>query len=105
MSWKYTQIGSYNFTQDENFNLSNGQQINMNFAFEVTDGKGQNSDNVFSLILTEKGAVPVIQESVTLSGDELGNTILGSESLDILLGQQGSDTLHGNQGDDFLTWR
>ncbi|MEZ8512754.1 VCBS domain-containing protein, partial [Vibrio splendidus] len=94
--------GSYNFTQDENFNLSNGQQINMNFAFEVTDGKGQNSDNVFSLILTEKGAVPVIQESVTLSGDELGNTILGSESIDILLGQQGSDTLHGNQGDDFL---
>ncbi|MGF1757430.1 VCBS domain-containing protein [Photobacterium sagamiensis] len=97
--------GSYNFTQSEKSPLTDGQQVDLKFLYQIEDGKGGVSDNVFTLTLTggtgsENKPIEVEQNGQT--GDELANILSGTDSDDILLGQGGEDTLDGGAGNDIL---
>ncbi len=97
--------GSYSFTQSETSPLTDGQQADLKFLFEVQDGKGGISDNVFTLTLTGGtggDSKPIEIEQNAQSGDELANILTGTDNDDILLGQGGEDTLDGGVGNDIL---
>ena len=94
--------GSYSFTQSDSFTLEGNQQVDLNFLFKVSDGRGGLSDNVFTLTLSESGADIASTERHAIIGNELSNLLDGSETIDIMLGQEGADTLSGAAGDDIL---
>ncbi|MCW8327637.1 cadherin domain-containing protein, partial [Photobacterium sp. SDRW27] len=97
--------GSYSFTQSETSPLTDGQQADLKFLFEVQDGKGGVSDNVFTLTLTGGTGgdnKPIEVEQNAQSGDEQANILTGTDNDDILLGQGGEDTLDGGAGNDIL---
>ncbi|WP_407833909.1 VCBS domain-containing protein [Vibrio rotiferianus] len=94
--------GSYSFTQSDSFTLEGNQQVDLNFLFKVSDGRGGVSDNVFTLTLSESGADVASTERHAVMGNDLANLLDGSETIDIMLGQDGADTLNGAAGDDIL---
>ncbi|WP_252042939.1 VCBS domain-containing protein [Vibrio sp. SCSIO 43153] len=94
--------GSYSFTQSDSFTLEGSQQVDLNFLFKVSDGRGGVSDNVFTLTLSESGADVASTERHAVMGNDLANLLDGSETIDIMLGQDGADTLNGAAGDDIL---
>jgi VCBS repeat-containing protein len=97
--------GSYSFTQSDGSPLLDGQQVDLHFQFQVEDGRGGISDNVFTLTLNG-GSVdqdrPVEVNTHTQAGDEQDNILTGTDQADVLLGQSGNDTLHGGDGNDIL---
>ena len=97
--------GSYSFTQSETSPLADGEQADLKFLFQIQDGKGGVSDNVFTLTLTGGNvgdSKPIEIEQNSQSGDEQANLLSGTENDDILLGQGGEDTLDGGVGNDIL---
>ncbi|MDW2334175.1 VCBS domain-containing protein, partial [Vibrio sp. 1069] len=94
--------GSYSFTQSDSFTLEGNQQVDLNFLFKVSDGRGGVSDNAFTLTLSESGADVASTERHAVMGNDLVNLLDGSETIDIMLGQDGADTLNGAAGDDIL---
>ncbi|MGY3854910.1 VCBS domain-containing protein, partial [Aeromonas aquatilis] len=97
--------GSYSFTQSDGSPLLDGQQVDLHFQFQVEDGRGGISDNVFTLTLTGRSvdqALPVEVNPHTQAGDQQDNILTGTDQADVLLGQSGNDTLHGGDGNDIL---
>ncbi|MDX2319161.1 MAG: calcium-binding protein, partial [Moritella sp.] len=99
--------GNYSFTQSESTPLTSGQQVDLKFQYQIADGKGGVSDNIFTLTLGGDNDSDSENKSVDpnyhfQSGDEAANILAGGDEADILLGQGGDDTLTGGIDDDTL---
>ncbi|PSW03593.1 VCBS domain-containing protein, partial [Photobacterium lipolyticum] len=99
--------GDYSFNPGSNpqVQLTDGQQVDLKFQYQIEDGKGGVSDNVFTLTLTGgigSDSKPIELEQNAQAGDELANILSGTDRADILLGQGGEDTLDGGAGNDIL---